>query len=75
MGLSGTLCRTPRAPSTENVRFAARMREKGCEATVRDARGKTHLSIELEIGLGGDVPTAEILKFFDQQMRKPKNEI
>ena len=48
--------------ATENERFAARLEEEGCEATVLAAQGKTHLSIELEIGLGGDVPTAEILE-------------
>ena len=56
--------------ATENERFAARMKAEGCEATVLAAEGKTHLRIELEIGLSGDAPTAEILKFLDLQSRR-----
>ncbi len=51
--------------ATENERFAARLKEEGSEATVLAAEGKTHLRIELEIGISGDVPTDEILKFFE----------
>ena len=43
------------------------MKVEGLEATVLAAEGKTHLTIELEIGTFGDVPTAEIVRFFDQQ--------
>jgi hypothetical protein len=42
--------------AAENQRFAERMRAEACEATVLAAEGKTHLSIELEIGHSGDVP-------------------
>jgi len=52
--------------ATENERFAARMKEEGCEATMLAAEGKTHLRIELEIGFPGDAPTTEILKFIDR---------
>jgi acetyl esterase/lipase len=58
--------------AAENERFAARLREDGYEATVLAAERKTHLSIELEIGTSGDVPTAEILKFLDQHQGDPK---
>lgn len=53
----------------ENERFAARMKEEGCEASVLAAEGKTHVRIELEIGTSDDVPTNNILKFFDRQCR------
>lgn len=53
--------------AVENRRFADRMKVEGLEATVLAAEGKTHLTIELEIGTFGDVPTAEIVRFFDQQ--------
>jgi acetyl esterase/lipase len=53
--------------AAENQRFAERMKTEGCEATVLAADDKTHLRIELEIGLSGDVPTAEIMKFLDLQ--------
>ncbi|MEI7807238.1 MAG: alpha/beta hydrolase, partial [Verrucomicrobiota bacterium] len=56
--------------ATEIERFAARMKAEGCEATVLAVEGKTHLRIELEIGLSGDAPTAEILKFLDLQSRR-----
>ncbi len=49
--------------AAENQRFTERMKAEGNEATVLAAEDKTHLRIELEIGLSGDVPTAEILKF------------
>lgn len=56
--------------AAENQRFAERMKAEGCEATVLAAEDKTHLRIELEIGLSGDVPTAEILKFLDRHGRR-----
>ncbi len=56
--------------AAENKRFAERMKAEGCEVTVLAAEGKTHLRIELEIGLTGDVPTAEIVKFIDLQKEK-----
>ena len=56
--------------AAENQRFAERMKAEGCEATVLAAEGKTHLSIELEIGLSGDAPTAAILNFIDLQNRR-----
>jgi hypothetical protein len=38
-------------------------------ATVIAAEGKTHLSIQLEIGIMGDIPTAETLKFIKRHPR------
>jgi acetyl esterase/lipase len=56
--------------AAENQRFAERMKQEGVEATVLAAEGKTHLSIELEIGTAGDAPTAKILEFFERQIRR-----
>jgi arylformamidase len=55
--------------AVENQRFVDRLTAEGYEATVLAAEGKTHLSIELEIGITGDIPTAEILKFIKRYTR------
>jgi len=56
--------------AAENRRFSERLTAEGYEATVLAAEGKTHLSLELDIGLSGDVPTAKILEFFDRRTRR-----
>jgi acetyl esterase/lipase len=48
----------------ENGRFAERLKRYGYSATVYAAKGKTHHSLALELGLGGDAPTSEIMAFF-----------
>lgn len=51
----------------ENERFAKLVRESGSEATVLSAAGKTHLSIEAEIGTRNDAVTAAILRFIESR--------
>jgi arylformamidase len=54
--------------AVENQRFADRLTAEGYEAKVLAAEGKTHLSIELEIGTASDIPTGEILKFLEERL-------
>jgi len=44
----------------ENRRFAEQLKANGCESSVLEAKGKTHLSVELEIGSNGDAVTDKI---------------
>lgn len=55
----------------ENRRFADALPEAGTTATVFEAKDKTHLRIELEIGLRDDPVTAEILRFFGSLRAPP----
>lgn len=53
----------------ENERFAKLVTDTGGKATVVRARGKTHLSLEAEIGMKGDAITPQILNFIETVMK------
>jgi len=55
--------------AAENQRFADRLKAEGYDATVLAAQNKTHLRIESEIGIPGDVPTKEILGFIKKRRK------
>jgi arylformamidase len=55
--------------AAENQRFADRLKAEEYDATVLAAENKTHLRIESEIGIPGDVPTKEILRFIEKRLK------
>lgn len=50
-----------------------KLRSKGISSKVVSAQGKTHLTINREIGLSDDVPTQKILEFL-KNVRKPSQD-
>jgi acetyl esterase/lipase len=54
---------------SENL--AKAIKEAGGTANVFVAEGKTHASVNGDIGKPNDKPTAEIMKFVEKQMKKP----
>jgi len=53
-----------------SVELAKAINEADGKATVYVAEGKTHGSLNSEIGRAGDKPTAEIMKFIREQMKE-----
>jgi acetyl esterase/lipase len=51
--------------------LAAKLREAGVEAKVVPAEGKTHLTINRELGEPDDTPTKEVFEFLRSQSGKP----
>ena len=51
--------------------LAAKLREAGVEAKVVPAEGKTHLTINRELGEPDDTPTKEVFEFLRNQSGKP----
>jgi arylformamidase len=52
--------------------LAARLRAAGIEATVVPAEGKTHATINRELGQPDDLPTTEVFEFLRQQCQKSR---
>jgi acetyl esterase/lipase len=51
--------------------LAARLREAGVEATVVPAEGKTHATINRELGQPDDAPTKAVFEFLREHTEKP----
>jgi acetyl esterase/lipase len=59
-----------RDSNAQSEGLAARLREAGVEAKVVRAEGKTHLTINRELGEPEDGPTKEVLEFLVTQSQK-----
>lgn len=53
----------------QSNQFGQKLNEAGCKTEVIAAENKTHATINREIGLEGDLPTREILKFLKTGLR------
>lgn len=63
---------TRRDARAQSEALAARLRGAGVEARVIPAEGKTHMTINRELGMPGDRPTREVLQFLQEHAtRKP----
>jgi len=51
----------------QSNQFGEKLNEAGCKTEVIGAENKTHATINREIGLEGDVPTQEIVKFLKER--------
>lgn len=56
-----------RDSKTQSVGLAAKLREAGVEAKVLPAEGKTHATINRELGQPNDTPTQEVFEFLRGQ--------
>lgn len=54
----------------QSNQFGEKLNEAGCKTEVIAAENKTHATINREIGLEGDLPTREILKFLQNLSTK-----
>jgi arylformamidase len=54
----------------QSQRFAEELQEAGVSATVVAAEGKTHATINSDLGLSTDKPTQELFEFFDGVLKK-----
>ena len=59
-----------RESKAQSEGLAAKLREAGVEARVSPAEGKTHLTINRELGEPDDAPTKEVIEFLRSQCEK-----
>jgi acetyl esterase/lipase len=60
-----------RGPTVQSEALASRLREVGVEAKVVPAEGKTHLTINRELGEPDDLPTEVVSEFLREHRQKP----
>ena len=57
---------------TQSQAFAKALRKAGVEATVVAGEGKTHATINRELGLPDDTPTKALFEFLEEAVRKAR---
>jgi arylformamidase len=63
-----------RDSKAQSDELAAKLRGAGVEATVFPAEGKTHATINRELGQPGDAPTKAVFEFLREHCEKPDTE-